>query len=67
MCVHRVTGRLILMGIKRIHVGFTASQVRVLEKLAAKLGLDKTNAIRYCVARIAEIEKVVVARGERNS
>ena len=50
------------MVLKRLHVGLTASQVKQLEKLAAKLGLDKTSTIRYCVARIAEMEGVSLKR-----
>jgi hypothetical protein len=44
------------MALKRVHIGFSPSQFKTLEKLAAKLGLDKTNTIRYCVSRIAEQE-----------
>jgi len=44
------------MAQKRLQVGFTVPQHKLLEKLAAKLGLDKNNTIRYCVARIAEQE-----------
>jgi hypothetical protein len=46
------------MALKRIQVGFAPAQLRVLERLSAKLGLDITNTIRYCVARIAEQEQV---------
>jgi antitoxin component of RelBE/YafQ-DinJ toxin-antitoxin module len=34
----------------------SAAQMKMLEKLAAKLGLDKTSAVRYCITRIAEQE-----------
>ena len=50
------------MALKRMHVGLTVAQVKVLEKLAMKLGLDKTSTIRYCVARIAEQEGIDVKR-----
>ena len=46
------------MALKRIQVGFAPAQLRVLEKLSAKLGLDITNTIRYCVSRIAEQESI---------
>lgn len=46
------------MALKRVHIGFTATQFKLLERLAAKLGLDKTNTIRYCVSRVAEQEAV---------
>lgn len=42
----------------RIHVGLTAAQVRLLDRLAVKLGLDRTNTLRYCLAKIADQEKV---------
>jgi hypothetical protein len=44
------------MAMKRVHLGFTPAQVKVPEKLSARLGLDITNTIRYCVARVAEQE-----------
>jgi hypothetical protein len=44
------------MVLKRIHLGLTAAQLRKLDKLAAKLGLDRTNAIRYCIARVSDLE-----------
>jgi hypothetical protein len=47
------------MAIKRIHIGLTPAQLRILEKLNGKLGLDTTNTIRYCVTRIAEQEGVL--------
>jgi hypothetical protein len=44
------------MGMKRIHVGFSPAQHKALEKLAAKWGLDVTNTIRHCVARVLDQE-----------
>lgn len=44
------------MALRRVHIGFAPAQFKLLEKLARKLGLDKTNTVRYCVARIAEQE-----------
>jgi antitoxin component of RelBE/YafQ-DinJ toxin-antitoxin module len=44
------------MALKKFHVGLSAAQMKMLEKLAAKLGLDKTSAVRYCITRIAEQE-----------
>ena len=46
------------MALTRIHVGLTSQQVKILEKLTQKLGLDKTNTIRYCVMRVAEQESI---------
>lgn len=48
----------LFMAVKRIHIGLSPAQLRTLEKLSAKLGLDTTNTIRYCIARIAEQENV---------
>ena len=50
------------MALRKVNVGLNAPQFKVLEKLAAKLGLDKTNTIRYCISRIAEQEAIT---GER--
>jgi hypothetical protein len=44
------------MAVKRIHIGLTPAQLRILDRLNRKLGLDTTNTIRYCVSRIAEQE-----------
>ena len=44
------------MALKRIHVALSAAQIKNLDKLAAKIGLDRTNAVRYCIARITEVE-----------
>lgn len=50
------------MAYKRIHVSLSPAQFKLLEKLQAKLGLDTTNTIRYCVARIAEQENLLHER-----
>jgi hypothetical protein len=50
------------MAYKRVHISLTPAQFRILEKLQAKLGLDTTNTIRYCVARIAEQENLLHER-----
>ncbi len=46
------------MVLKYVNLGLTAAQLRRLEKLAQKLGLDRTNTIRYCIARTAELEHI---------
>lgn len=46
------------MVIKHINLGLTAEQLRKLEKIAAKLNLDRSNAIRYCISRTAEAEGI---------
>lgn len=46
------------MVLKRINLGLTAAQLRRLDKLAAKLGLDRTNTLRYCIAKAAELEEI---------
>ena len=42
----------------RIHVGFTGQQLRVLDRLATKLLLDRNSVLRLALARLAEAEKV---------
>ncbi|UWZ84666.1 ribbon-helix-helix domain-containing protein [Occallatibacter riparius] len=37
----------------------TPAQTKVVEKLSAKLGIDKTNVIRLAIARLAEAEGVI--------
>jgi hypothetical protein len=44
--------------VTRIHIGLTAAQLRKLDRLAQKLGLDRTNTIRYCLSRTCESEDV---------
>lgn len=46
------------MILTRIHLGLTAAQLRRLDKLAEKLQLDRTNTLRYCIAKTAELEQV---------
>lgn len=50
------------MALKRLHISLSANQFRLLEKLALKLGLDKSSTISYCVARVAEQEAITTAR-----
>lgn len=46
------------MVLKHINLGLTAGQLRRLDKLAQKLGLDRTNTIRYCIAKASELEGI---------
>lgn len=46
------------MALKRIHLTLAPASLRRLDKLAAKLGLDRSNALRYCIARTADAEGV---------
>jgi len=46
------------MAMKRVHLALSPAQLKVLERLAAKLGLDKTNTMRYCINRVAEQEEI---------
>ncbi|HKE23428.1 MAG TPA: hypothetical protein VKB88_13770 [Bryobacteraceae bacterium] len=43
---------------RHLNIGLTAAQLRLLDKLAKKLHLDRTNALRYCIVRTAELEKL---------
>lgn len=47
------------MAMNRVHLGLSSAQLKVLERLASKLGLDKTNTMRYCINRVAELEGVL--------
>lgn len=44
------------MTLKRIPVRLSPSQYKALEKLSVKFGLDITNTIRHCIARVIEQE-----------
>jgi hypothetical protein len=48
------------MGTKRINLVLTAGMARNLDKLGAKIGIDRTNTMRYCIARTLEVEGIVV-------
>lgn len=50
------------MALRKHYVGLSASQEKVLQKLAAKLGLDRSNTLRYCLSRIAEQEGIGAER-----
>lgn len=41
---------------KRIPVRLSPQQYRALEKLSVKFGLDITNTIRHCIARVIDQE-----------
>jgi hypothetical protein len=38
------------MTMKRIHLALSPAQIKSLDKLAKELGMDRLNAIRYCIA-----------------
>lgn len=46
------------MALKRIHLTLSPAQLRRLDRLAEKLGLDRSNALRYCIARAADAENI---------
>lgn len=46
------------MAFKHINLGLTPAQLRLIDKIAAKLNLDRSSAIRYCIARTAETEGI---------
>jgi hypothetical protein len=46
------------MALKRLHVAFTPAQLKRLDKLGEKLGLDRTNTLRYCLQRTADAEGI---------
>lgn len=47
-----------IMPMKRVNLQLSAAMSKNLERLAARLGLDTTNAIRYCIARTLEAEGI---------
>ena len=51
------------MAMRKVHVGLSAAHTRLLDRLAAKLGLDKSSTIRYCISRIAEQENLIARPG----
>jgi hypothetical protein len=46
------------MALIRINLGLTPAQLRRLDKLAEKYQLDRTNTLRLCIAKTAELEKI---------
>jgi antitoxin component of RelBE/YafQ-DinJ toxin-antitoxin module len=46
------------MALERIHLSLEPAHLRRLDRLAAKLGLDRSNALRYCIARAADAEGI---------
>ena len=49
------------MAMARVNLYLSEAQIRALDKLAQKLGgLDRTNAIRYCIARCLEAEGIAI-------
>jgi len=44
------------MGLTRINLGLAMPMLKDLDKLAAKYGFDRTNAIRYCIRVICDNE-----------
>ena len=55
---HEKAHTLTYMAMKRVHLALSPAQLKLLERLAAKLGLDKTNTMRYCINRVAEMEEI---------
>jgi len=44
------------MGMTRINLGLAQPMLKDLDKLAAKYGFDRTNAIRYCIRFTCDAE-----------
>ena len=44
------------MGVTRINLGLTLAMLKDLDRLAAKYGFDRTNAIRYCIRTACDSE-----------
>jgi hypothetical protein len=46
------------MAFKRINLALSTAQMKSLDQLADKLGLDRTNAIRFCIAHTCEMQRL---------
>lgn len=44
------------MAMVRINLAITPALLRDLDKLAARYGFDRTNALRYCIRRVCDEE-----------
>jgi len=44
------------MALTRLQLGLSAAHLRQLDRLSVKLGLDRTNTLRYCISRVSELE-----------
>jgi hypothetical protein len=55
---------LLFMAPKKYHLSLYAPQQKLLERLAVKWGLDITNTMRHCIARIAEQEGITASDGK---
>lgn len=47
-----------IMPMKRVNLQLSQAMSKDLEKLSKRIGLDTTNAIRYCIARTLEAEGI---------
>lgn len=63
--VHLLANMLLGMTLKRYNIGFHPQQQKLLQRLSAKWGLDITNTLRHCVARVAEQEGLSADGGKR--
>lgn len=54
------------MALKRMHIGFSETQIAILERLSLKWGLDLTNTVRHCVMLIAEKESIPIEPPRRS-
>lgn len=46
------------MAMTRVHIGLSPAQLKAVDKFAERRGLDRTNAIRYCIFRTLEEEGI---------
>jgi hypothetical protein len=54
------------MGLTRINLGLAMPMLKDLDKLAAKYGFDRTNAIRYCIRTTCDSELKPQEETQRN-
>lgn len=53
------------MALTRVHIGLSPAQLKVVDKFAERRGLDRTNAIRYCIFRTIEAEEKAPEKPEK--
>jgi hypothetical protein len=63
MCIQ--ADKLSIMALRKYYVGLNTPLEKTLKKLEVKLGLDRSNTIRYCISRVAEWENISGDRSKK--
>ena len=56
-----------LMALKRVQVSLSPAEIRGLDKLAEKYGLNRSSGMRYCLNKILDQEGVAVQKRSSGS